>query len=507
RPCRQGTRWSWPRQRAWPRSLRGRRPRWPAPGGSARPPRPRPVSRWPDRSPPGRPAPASHPLGRPVSKGRPPRERSESEQARRASTTDSTAPSDTPEGFVPLPEDEARALMTEALTGVDRSTLLAERAEAEAQMRAAEATLGLTPPVANGQPGAREEGGKAVEKSPAVEADGMKPVAVGALTIADVPELDLAELRRAAASARAADDVLARAAFEAAERPPPAVGQLGTAESAFAEAAEIQEDLPAAWRRLVGALISATGMAIVIGALGWNTYWLLVPIALIAIMTVDLRLSGRAAREASAQAAKELAMVGVAGSDGLERVRQERARMEDAESRLAAARASRDAAYARFAELAPGRTPSELDDIIAEHEARLAARAEADTGRIEPDAGRAEAPEPAAAAEPAGPERPEPVPQPAISTEWWFGSQTPPAPPVTAPAAPPPPVRALAERLSAEGRAALARIEAQLAALDRLELAKRSLEWHESRAGDGKPQRSSPSKADEDAEDAEDAEA
>ncbi|HZQ79522.1 MAG TPA: hypothetical protein VFE55_19495 [Acidimicrobiia bacterium] len=413
--------------------------------------------------------------------------------------------------------------MTEALTGVDRSTLLAERAEAEAQMRAAEATLGLTPPVANGQPGAREEGGKAVEKSPAVEADGMKPDAVGALTIADVPELDLAELRRAAASARAADDVLARAAFEAAERPPPAVGQLGTAESAFAEAAEIQEDLPAAWRRLVGALISATGMAIVIGALGWNTYWLLVPIALIAIMTVDLRLSGRAAREASAQAAKELAMVGVAGSDGLERVRQERARMEDAESRLAAARASRDAAYARFAELAPGRTPSELDDIIAEHEARLAARAEADaraaraeadaaraeadTGRIEPDAGRAEAPEPAAAAEPAGPERPEPVPQPAISTEWWFGSQTPPAPPVTAPAAPPPPVRALAERLSAEGRAALARIEAQLAALDRLELAKRSLEWHESRAGDGKPQRSSPSKADEDAEDAEDAEA
>ena len=70
-------------------------------------------------------------------------------------------------------------------------------------------------------------------------------------------------------------------------------GQLGTAESAFARALEIQEDLPAAWRRLVGALISATGMAIVVGALGWNVYWLLVPIALIAILTVDLRRPGR----------------------------------------------------------------------------------------------------------------------------------------------------------------------------------------------------------------------
>jgi hypothetical protein len=48
-------------------------------------------------------------------------------------------------------------------------------------------------------------------------------------------------------------------------------------------------------------------------------------------------------------------------------------------------------------------------------------------------------------------------------------------------------VRALAERLSAEGREALARIEAQLAALERVELAKRSLEWHEAHAGRQEP--------------------
>jgi ribose 1,5-bisphosphokinase PhnN len=57
---------------------------------------------------------------------------------------------------------------------------------------------------------------------------------------------------------------------------------------------------------------------------------------------------------------------------------------------------------------------------------------------------------------------------------------------VAAPAAASAPVRALAERLSAEGREALARIEAQLAALDRVELAKKSLEWHEAQA-DGRP--------------------
>ena len=38
--------------------------------------------------------------------------------------------------------EEARALMAETGTDLDRDMLLAERAEAEAQLRAAEATLG-----------------------------------------------------------------------------------------------------------------------------------------------------------------------------------------------------------------------------------------------------------------------------------------------------------------------------------------------------------------------------
>lgn len=367
--------------------------------------------------------------------------------------------------------------MTESLTGVDRSALLAERAEAEAQLRAAEATLGVA---AADISGVAANGGGENEQEP--DEATQKPPVVDGNQVAEVPALDVDALRRAAAAARAADGALARAASEA-ERPPageavaqPRDGQLGDAESALARALEIREELPAAWRRLVGALISATGMAIVVGALGWSSYWLLVPIALIAVMTVDLRVAGKAAREASAEAARDLASVGGAGPDELERMRLERARIEESEGRLAAARTARDAAYARFEELAPGRLPSEAEEIVADYEREVAARAEV--------SGTAAEAEGAPTTQDQEPERPagdvptepaQPAAAPVTASQWWFGSPEAPPPPAAASA----PVRALAERLSAEGREALARIEAQLAALDRVELAKRSLEWHE----------------------------
>jgi hypothetical protein len=395
---------------------------------------------------------------------------------------------ETAEGFTPLSLEEARALVSEDLAGVDRDALLAERAEAEAQLRAAEATL-------------EQEREEPTQKPLNVEVqDG------------SAEALDLEALRMAAAQARAADDELARAASEASERPP-AGEVLGTAESAFARALEIREELPATWRRLVGALISATGMAIVVGALGWSVYWLLVPIALIAILTVDLRLAGKAIRETSNEAALALASVGGGGVDELERVRLQRTRTDDTEARLNAARAERDAAYDRFEELAPGRLPSEVDEIIAELEAEQAARAEATRAEaealvgaaqaeaeVEAEAAQAEAEAAEPEAAPAEPEaeaeagaveaqavaEAEPVesaevevatePAAAVTaSEWWFGTKEAPEAPAAAAA----PVKALAERLSAEGREALARIQAQLDTLDRVELAKKSLEWHE----------------------------
>jgi hypothetical protein len=381
--------------------------------------------------------------------------------------------------------------MTEGLTGLDREALLAERAEAEAQLRAAEATLGIPPPPPNGHADKTQEPDHPAKKSDEVNA---QQAEAG-------PQVDGVELQAAAAACSDADEELARAAGEATERPLPDEAQLGTAESAFTRALDAREDLPATWRRLVGALISATGMAIVVGALGWNVYWLLVPIALIAIMTVDLRVAGKAAREASAEAARELASVGVPGAEGLDRVRSERARIEVAEARLATARANRDTAYARFEELAPGRLPSEVDEILADYRAQQEAQQEAQQAKQAEaaEAERAQAAE--KAPEPETGERHLPPPtQPATAepetetaataTEWWFGSLEAPAAPPAASA----PVRALAERLSAEGRDALARVEAQLAALDRVELAKRSLEWHEAQSSGEPPADPGPEK-------------
>ena len=172
--------------------------------------------------------------------------------------------------------------------------------------------------------------------------------------------------------------------------------------------------------------------------------------------------------EASAEAARELASVGVAGSGGLDQIRLERTKIEEAESRLAAARARRDDAYGEFEELAPGRVPSEVESIIADHEAEVAeatVRAEAEAAARKAEADAKTQAEAEAAARKA---------------EAEAAASTAPSPAEAEPPAPvPAPVRALAERLSAEGRQALARIEAQLAALDRVELAKRSLEWHE----------------------------
>ncbi|HYH51895.1 MAG TPA: hypothetical protein VEG38_20305 [Acidimicrobiia bacterium] len=438
------------------------------------------------------------------------------------------------DGFTPLSVEEALALVNEA-TGVDRAALLAERAEAEAQLRAAEATLGVPPVNGNGSGKAEQEREEPAQKPHNVEVQN-----------GSVAELDVEALQAAAARALQADDAVAQAASEASGRPPAPEPVAGTSESAFARMMEIREELPATWRRLVGAMISATGMAIVIGALGWKVYWLLVPIALILIMTVDLQLAGKSLREASAQASGQLS--GGDGGDELDRIRAHRTRMEEAEARLTVARAERETAYSLFAELAPGRHPSEIDEIISEYEAERAARAaeaerqaqaeaeraqaeraqaeQTEAERAEPERAQAEqteaeraqaeaeaepeaqaeavqrdaqGPETERAADEAGAERAEPgqieAPEPepvgaTTASEWWFGTKEAPEAPAAAAA----PVRALAERLSTEGREALARIQAKLDALDRVELAKKSLEWHEAN-GSADPERSEGSAA------------
>ena len=75
--------------------------------------------------------------------------------------------------------------MADAVTGLDRDTLLAERAEAEAQLRAAEATLAVVA-APNGETASEQEPDEATQKTQDVDAPD------GALT------LDVEELRQAA---------------------------------------------------------------------------------------------------------------------------------------------------------------------------------------------------------------------------------------------------------------------------------------------------------------------
>ena len=233
---------------------------------------------------------------------------------------------ETPEGFVPLTEDEARALMTEAITGIDRALLLAERAEAEAQMRAADATLGLDTAGAGQRSGPlrRRNGTNRPRSLPLWRRTSSRQSSSGPAPSSACPS----STWPSCGGRRPRPGRPTTSWPGPPPRPPgdrcrePAAEQMGPAETAFARALEIQEDLPAAWRRLVGALISATGMAIVIGALGWNTYWLLVPIALIAIMTVDLRVAGQGGPGGVGGGRPGAGLRSASpGADGLERIR------------------------------------------------------------------------------------------------------------------------------------------------------------------------------------------
>jgi len=153
--------------------------------------------------------------------------------------------------------------------------------------------------------------------------------------------------------------------------------------------------------------------------------------------------------EASVEATRELASVGVAGVDGLDRIRQERARIEEAEQRRPQP-GGRDAAYARFEELA--RTPpSEAEDVIADYEAERRPPGRGRRQRSERAARPPVEPEPSSPPSrcpppPSGSRTARRVAGAAAAVEWWFGRSR--------RRRRLRPVKALAERLSAEGREA-----------------------------------------------------
>jgi hypothetical protein len=315
-----------------------------------------------------------------------------------------------------MPATEARALIAQ-LPELDVAALMADRAEAMAELAAARRTLGLpeTPP-------------KAPARQPA-------PVAA-------TPEFDPAPLREAAQAvletARHLEVVGASSAPEAADESDP--GALAAADQAVADAEAAQDQLAAAWRRTVGALISGTGIAIVIAALGWPAWSYLIPIVLVAIVTADLRVAGSTAHQTSVRARNMLTALGVGGAEGLERVRERTQDQEAVSRRREEARRHHDEARARWSELAPGQDPAQVENLVARRRMTVTA----------PVAGA----------------------RPVVEAE----------PEDDLPATVDDPVRALALRLAREARDTITLVEDQLAVAARLEHARRSLEWHERQA-------------------------
>ena len=210
--------------------------------------------------------------------------------------------------------------------------LAAAKAEAQAQLEAAQATLATLdaappcPPV------------------PAIVPDVLRDAA---------REVGVAEAEATEAES-----------FVAALPPGPDAEVLETAEQARADATSARADLPPAWRRTAGALISATGMVIVIAALGWDAWVYLLPAALVVVITADLRVAAAAHRAASDRATEAWAATGLGGPEELPGAQAKARTALAARARSEAAARRRDEAAAHWAKLGSGTPPEEVETLI-----------------------------------------------------------------------------------------------------------------------------------------------
>ena len=312
-------------------------------------------------------------------------------------------------GREPMPRDEALALIArvEASPPPDAAVLSADRAEASAQLEAARALLASLEP-----PAPRAPMGPMAPERPATAAVAADSLRDSAQAVIDATA-EVSDAQRAAARSPGVDAELIR-----------------RAEEALAVADAAREDIAPAWRRTAGALISGTGMAILVAALSWPEWVYLAPAALVSIMALDLRMAGAAARAASIRAAEALGAAGVAGREGLERARARQADREAAARRLEEARQRVAETRARWAKLAPAAEPTDVEALIA----RLTS-------------------------EGAPPDPPPPAPVDPEAEQ----------------------ARALAQRLVEEAQRDLERAEQALCDLADLAHARRSLEWHDAR--------------------------
>lgn len=242
-------------------------------------------------------------------------------------------------GWEPFSVEEAERVLARIHGTKDARELTADRAEAMAQIQVAEATLAA--------------------------------LAVPALPVRTAPERtapDPERLRRVARLAVTAS-VNLRQAEAALERLPhdlaagAAMPTLAAIETAREEAERAREEMNPARRRTVGALISASGMVIVIATVGWPAWAYLVPTQLVLLVTADLRVAGAQTRKMRGLLAERVSAGGI-DVDHLDEAK-------DALNTRSGAQARRDDAARRHAEawaawegIAPGADPGAVEALI-----------------------------------------------------------------------------------------------------------------------------------------------
>jgi len=208
----------------------------------------------------------------------------------------------------------------------------------------------------------------------AARAEALAQIQAARSTLADLenappcppmPDIVPDVLRDAARETReAAAEAAETESFLSALPPGPDADVLDAAEQALTDARNASADLPPAWRRTAGALISATGMVIVIAALGWPAWLYLLPATLVVVITADLRVAAAAHRQASAQATEAMAATGLSDPEEFPAAQAKARTALAARTRSEAAARRRDEAAAHWAKLAPGTPPEEVETLI-----------------------------------------------------------------------------------------------------------------------------------------------
>lgn len=320
------------------------------------------------------------------------------------------------DGTEPLPVDEAERALGRIHGTKDAHELAADRAEALTQIQVAEATLEslATPAVPVEAPSAEPPPAPAAPKrkikKQAAHTERLRQVARLAVTAS-------VNLRQA------------EAALERLPHPEPEV--LAAVEQAQEAVGSARGQLDPARRRTVGALISATGMVIVISTVGWPASTYLVPTALVLVVTADMRVAGVNAKKTKERLEEELATFEAGSGVDLEEGRVQVTAWQEASARRDDAARRHAEAWAAWEEVAPGADPGDVEELI-----------------------EAQAPPPAPEPRPAPPE-----PDPATER-----------------------ARVMAEQLIEDATRELAMIAEAEAELRLKERAERSLAWHQAKA-------------------------